>query len=357
MAKRIQGITIEIDGDTTKLSSSLKNVDKSLNSTKSDLRDVEKLLKLDPRNTDLLAQKQKLLGDAIKNSRERLDKLKEAAEQLSKKDSTPEVQKQQAALQREIIATEAELENFAKELNSIPNAASRAFTSFGESLENAGKKISDVGEGLTKNVSAPIAAIGAASVAAFTSVDEAMDSVVLKTGATGEAAKELQSIVEDLATSIPTDFNTAADAVGQINTKFGVTGEKLSSLSASFIKFASVNSKDVSSSVDNVQKSMSAYGLSVDQASHYMDVLTKTSQDTGADIDKLTTGIVSNATAFQEMGLSVDEAVVLMGQMERSGANSETVMNGLRKALKQATKDGKPLSSVLKELQLSLIHI
>lgn len=350
-SRRIQGITVEINGDTTKLNSALKSVDKNLASTQSQLKDVEKLLKLDPKNTELLAQKQKLLTEAVGDTKDRLEKLKNAAAELAKKDSTPELQKQQDALQREIIETENKLKSFEKELGNIPNKASLAFGAIGESLDKAGQKISEVGTNMTKNITAPIAAFGAASVAAFSEVDEAMDEIVLKTGATGDAAKEMQGIVENLATSIPTDFNTAANAVGQIATKFGAVGGELEDLSALFIKFADVNKKDVSASVDSVQKSMAAYGLSTRDARHYMNLLTKASQDTGADVDKLSEGIVQNAAAFQEMGLSIDQAVDLMGQMERSGANSETVMNGLRKALQKSAKSGKPLSDTLMELQ------
>ena len=83
-SKRIQGITIEIGGDTTKLAASLKGVDSSISATKRALSDVDKLLKLDPTNTELLAQKQKLLGDAVTQTKERLAKLREASEQAAK---------------------------------------------------------------------------------------------------------------------------------------------------------------------------------------------------------------------------------------------------------------------------------
>ncbi|MBQ6987372.1 MAG: phage tail tape measure protein, partial [Oscillibacter sp.] len=82
--KRIQGITIEIGGDTTKLAASLKGVDSSISATKRALSDVDKLLKLDPSNTELLAQKQKLLGEAVSQAKERLAKLREASEAAAK---------------------------------------------------------------------------------------------------------------------------------------------------------------------------------------------------------------------------------------------------------------------------------
>lgn len=355
-SRRIQGITIEIGGDTTKLNSALKDVDKRLATTQSELRDVNKLLKLDPKNTELLTQKQGLLRDALKDSKSRLKDLQEAAAQLAQKDSSPEVEKQQRALQREILETTQKIKGFEDELGKIPNAATKAFNAVGDTLQNAGKKMEETGKTITKNVTVPIAAAGAAAVASFTEVDDAMDEVILKTGATGEAAAEMQKIVENVATTIPTDFRTAAEAVGQINTKFGATGDQLESLTTLFVKFASVNKKDVSSSVDSVQKSMSAYGLELKDTEHFLDLLTKTSQDTGADIDKLSDGIVQNAAAFQELGLSVDEAVALMGQMERSGANSETVMNGLRKALQKSTKAGIPLSQMLADLQDEIVN-
>lgn len=82
-ASRIKGITVEIGGDTTKLQTALKDVNKSIKDTQSQLKDVEKLLKLDPGNTELLAQKQKLLTEAVSETKEKLETLKTAAEQAN----------------------------------------------------------------------------------------------------------------------------------------------------------------------------------------------------------------------------------------------------------------------------------
>ena len=106
MADRIKGITIEIDGNTTKLSKALSNVNKTLNQTKVALRDVDKLLKLDPTNTDLLRQKQGYLKDAIKATSDKLKTEKDALAQLKKNSTTGEVTEEQKALEREIAASE-----------------------------------------------------------------------------------------------------------------------------------------------------------------------------------------------------------------------------------------------------------
>ena len=84
-ASRIQGITIEIGGDTTKLSTALKSVNSEIKSTQSALNDVNRLLKLDPGNTELLTQKHKLLAQAISETKEKLAQLKEAAQQANEK--------------------------------------------------------------------------------------------------------------------------------------------------------------------------------------------------------------------------------------------------------------------------------
>lgn len=107
MANRIAGITVEIGGDTTKLSTALKSVNSEIRSTQQQLKDVNSLLKLDPGNTELLVQKQKLLRDAVSETKEKLEALKTAAEQANEKLASGEMsQSQYDALQREIIETE-----------------------------------------------------------------------------------------------------------------------------------------------------------------------------------------------------------------------------------------------------------
>lgn len=219
-----------------------------------------------------------------------------------------------------------------------------------------GNKTSAVGAALTKNITVPMLAVGTASVAAWKSVDAGMDAVAAKTGATGETLTAMQDSVKNLAAQIPTSFENAGNAVGEVNTRFGLTGQALEDLSAQFIKFADLNNTDVSSSIDNVQKALSAFGLGAEDASSLLDTLNAVGQSTGVSMDSLTNGLIQNGTAFQELGLNVDQSVMLMGQLEKSGANSETVMNGLRKALKNAAADGIPLNEALSNLQDSILN-
>ena len=227
----------------------------------------------------------------------------------------------------------------------------------GKSLaEGIGKGMSNVGGAMTKYVTAPIAAVGAAAVMGWKQVDEGLDTIVQKTGATGEAMESMQSIMENITSSMPTDFATAGAAIGEVNTRFGVTGDELETLSEQFIKFASLNDTDVSTSVDNVQKALTAFGLGAEDAGGLLDRLNKVGQDTGANVDGLAASLVQNGAAFQEMGLGIDEAATFLGQLETSGANADSVMSGLRKAMKNATEDGIPLNDALSTLQDTILN-
>lgn len=222
--------------------------------------------------------------------------------------------------------------------------------------EALGKKMTGAGKMLSAGLTAPLTAAGTAAVASWKEVDAGLDTIVKKTGATGEAFDDMRQILKNITGDIPTDFETAGAAIGEVNTRFGSTGEELERLSSQFIKFAKLNDTDVSNSIDTVQKALSAFGLGAEDAEGLLDTLNATGQATGASVDTLANGLIQNGTAFQELGLNIEQATVLMGQMEMSGANSETVMNGLRKALKNAAEDGVPLNEALSDLQDTILN-
>jgi phage-related minor tail protein len=203
-------------------------------------------------------------------------------------------------------------------------------------------------------VTAPIAAIGAASLAAFNEVDAGLDIVAQKTGATGEALEEMNQIVRDLATEIPTDFETAGAAVGEVNTRFGLTGQALDDLSAKFIKFAQLNDTDVSTSIDNVSSVMNAFGMDASEADNLLDALNATGQATGIDMDTLANTLSSNAAQLKEMGLTAQQAAGFMGMVEMSGLDTSAAMMGLKTAMKNATADGKTLDQALADFSATM---
>lgn len=176
MASRIQGITVEIGGDTTKLTTALKGVNSEIRNTQSQLRDVEKLLKLDPGNTERLSQKQRLLNEEVQATKEKLEALKTASEQANAALEQGTISKDQYdALQREIIATEHVLEDLEEQAEQSAVALQK-IANAGESLKSAGDKGTDVGKKMSV-VSAGIVAAGTASTKAALDFEDAMAKV------------------------------------------------------------------------------------------------------------------------------------------------------------------------------------
>ena len=176
MASRIKGITVEIGGDTTGLDKALKQVNSTIRTTQSSLRDVNRLLKLDPKNTELLAQKQKMLKNAITATKEKLDTLKTAQEQAKAQLESGDLgQDKNDALQREIVETEQKLKGLQQEaintnaVFSKMDAAGAAFTKAGDAITGAGQKIMPV--------SLAVGGLGALAVKTAGDFDEAMSKV------------------------------------------------------------------------------------------------------------------------------------------------------------------------------------
>ena len=214
----------------------------------------------------------------------------------------------------------------------------------------------DIGKKITTSVTVPLVGMGVAAWAAFNEVDAGEDAIIKKTGATGESLAEMSDIMKAIATEIPTDFETAGNAVGEVNTKFGVTGGTLKNLSKKFIEFATINDTDVVGAIDGVQQALTAFGMDADDAGTYLGKLTDVSQRYGISTDELTSLVVSNAAAFNEMGLNLYDANEFLGKVSVSGADTNAVMSGLSKALKNATDDGIPLNQALEDLQKTILE-
>ena len=146
---RIKGITIELNGDATKLTKALADVDRSARQSQNNLKDINKLLKLDPGNTELLQQKFTNLTTSIDATKQRLEALKEAAAQmkLAGNDNGPEWD----ALQREIAETEQKLKGLNAEMAKFGSVGAQKIAAAGEQVQQVGEKIEGAG-GISVNV-------------------------------------------------------------------------------------------------------------------------------------------------------------------------------------------------------------
>lgn len=358
MSNNIKGVTVEIGGNTGPLIAALKGVNKTAGDLQSELREVNKQLKFDPSSTVLLQQKQTLLAKEISTTKEKLATLKEAEKQAEEQFNNGEIGEEKfRALQREVEKTESQLKGLEKQAQKAGSVLGTQLQHAGKKISDAGESISKVGEDVTKKVTVPIAAVGAASLAAFSEVDSSMDTVAEKTGATGKTLEGLQSVAENIATTIPTSFETAGNTVGEVNTRFGLTGQALQSMSTDFIKFSEINKTDVTESVQGVQEAMSAFGVKTADTQNVLGLLTSVSQKTGVSVSDLTNDLSANVATFQEAHLSIGQATTLLGNFEKAGLDSGTMMSGLKKAASTYSKEGKSMSeglgNLIKRLQSS----
>lgn len=216
MAETIKGINVVIGAETTGLTAALSDVTKKSKDIQSELKQVDKLLKLDPSNTELLAQKQELLGKAVETTRERLDRLRAAQAQVNDQFAKGEINEgQYRAFQRELAATEAKL----KDLEKAAVASQKSLDEIGKSMQEAGKKMSSAGTALTKGVTAPIVGLGAAASKASIDFESAFAGVIKTVDATDEELASLRQGIRDMSKEIPTaatEIAGVAEAAGQL---------------------------------------------------------------------------------------------------------------------------------------------
>lgn len=209
MAGRIKGITIEIGGETRGLEQSLSGVNKHIKTTQQELKDVERLLKLDPTNTDLLRQKQELLAKAINSTEDKLEQLKDAERQAQEQFKRGEISKEQYdALQREIIATEQELEKLEDRASESSVALAKIGHIAGEVSDGAGK-VADKTRGISTAATGAIAAIGAMALKAAVLSDD-LNTLANQTGFSTEELQKMQYAADRIDVELDTITKAAA---------------------------------------------------------------------------------------------------------------------------------------------------
>lgn len=382
MASTIKGITVKIGGDTVDLKEALESTTKTSKNLQSELNQVNKLLKFNPDNAALLAQKQELLTEKIGATREALKKLKDVQDDVERQAKNGEISGEQyRAYQREVEQTQSVLQHLETQLKetgdkfsevqrksgavNFKNAEDKAEHLKGvikdmadsavENMEKVSKKAETVGDGLEKagsvlnKGSAAAAAVLAGSVASFKDLDNGYDIIVKKTGATEEAFDSLKATADEIFSGSVFDMSDIGAAIGEVNTRFGYTGDVLKSAAEQYLQFAKVNDADVADSVGKTARIMTAWNLSAENLPDLLGMITAKGQETGVAVSSLMDKVLDNNAIFKEMGLSLEESISLMAQFEKNGINDSTALTALKTSVKNATKEGKSLSEALKD--------
>lgn len=357
--RRIQGITIELDGETKGLDKALSDVNKRSRDVQKELRDVERLLKFNPKNTELLAQKQKLLGDQVENTRQKLDQLRQAEAQVQQQFERGEISEEQyRAFQREIVETESKLRHFESQLEDTQTKLDR----FGERMNQAGAKVkaagdkmTSVGKTLTASVTAPILGAGAAAVAAADDIDQALNTIQVGTGATGDALTQLEDDFRAVFADVPTSADAAANAISNLNTLTGASGPVLQDLTKNVLEASRVLGEDGAANAAAFGQAITQWNVPAEEGTEILDKLFKATQDYGIGLDQLSGQLSEYGSVLMNAGFEMDEAADLFGRLHANGISVSRVMPGLNRAFRNWASEGKnsqeELTKVIEKMQ------
>ena len=359
-AGRIKGITIEIGGDTTKLTNALAKVDNALGKTKTNLRDLDRALKLDPGNTELLKDKQQELAQAINEAKSKLDTEKEAYAELSKADKTPENIERMRQLKVQIdldtVALE-ELEKQAKEsasiLGSQMQAAGEKIQAVGEKIKGVGDKLQSIGSNLTTKVTAPIVAGFAAAVKTTGDFDAAMSKVQAVSGATATDMELLRAKAKEMGETTKFSASESAEALNYMAMAGWKTEQMLNGLPG-IMNLAAASGEELGTTSDIVTDALTAFGMQADESGRFADILASAASNANTNVAMMGESFKYVAPVAGAMGYSAEDVAVALGLMANAGIKADMAGTSLRNMMQRMAKPTKESQAAMDRLGISL---
>ena len=413
---RLKGITIELSGDSTKLQASLKGVTSEIRNTQSQLRDVEKLLKLDPGNTELLAQKHKLLGQAVEETKRKLDALKQANEQVSKtagnydawkakyepiqkeitetqehlkklKEQAADADKQLAEgkiSQEKYDALQSELKETSDHLKELKQQAKDVDEEFGhpvspeqydalqreivettaelkkleDQARQSGTAVQDIaakGEKL-KDLGGKVENAGKALLpvtGAVVGLGTAAVKVAAVSGATGEDLDSLREKAREMGEKTQFSASEAADAMNYMAMAGWKTKDMLDGIDG-IMNLAAASGEDLATTSDIVTDALTAFGMSADESGHFADILAAASSNANTNVSMLGESFKYVAPVAGAMGYNAEDVSLALGLMANSGIKASSAGTSLRNILTNMANPTDKMSAAMDKLGIEL---
>lgn len=358
-SKAIRGITVEIGGNTTKLDKALASSEKKSRSLQVELKEVSKLLKLDPTNTELLAQKQAILTDAIAETSSKLDTLKEAEAQVIAQFERGEIGEDQLrAFQREIVQTENTLGDLRNELVTTERAiaevasgsrdAENATSDYRQAVRNANDELADFkekAEGAFDAMKTGAMVVGGAALAVggyalnlTTEFDKAFNSLVAQTGASAEEMDELNEAMERVyANNFGESIEDVANSMATVKQNTKLSGDELQNATERALLLRDTFEFEVNESTRSAKMLMDQYGMSAEEA---YNLIAQGAQNGLNKNDDLLDTINEYAVHFNNMGLSAEDMFNMLSNGAESGTFSVDKLGDAVKEFGIRAKDG-----------------
>lgn len=349
MPGNVKGITIEFRGDTTTLDKAIRQINNETKGLDKQLKAVDKSLKFNPNNTILLTQKQDLLRKSVAETTDKLELLKREQEEM-KAAGVEENSKEYQALQREIIYTENQLKKFKEELYRVADVK---LTQLSQQFQDVGAKMETTGKAMTKYITVPLLAVGAAAIKVGLDFNSEMSKVQAISGATGTEFDALREKAKQLGAS--TKFTATESA--QAFEYMAMAGWKVEDMLAGVdgvMNLAAASGADLATTSDIVTDAMTAFGLQASDASHFADVLAQASASANTNVEMLGESFKYVAPVAGSLGYSIEDVSIALGLMANSGIKSSQAGTSLRQALSQLVNPTEAAASALDYYGISL---
>ncbi len=338
MASKIQGITVEIGGNTTKLGNALEAVNKKSKSLQAELKGVQTLLKLDPGNVTLLKQKQDLLNQSIAECREKLNTLRSTQIQVQEQFDKGEItQEQYRDFQREIVTTEIKLKDLEKQARQFGSVGAQQIAAMGAKMKATGDSITGVGKKFT--VVSAVASAGLTGITASAINFESAWTGVTKTvdGTEQELADIKQGLLDlsESTASSATDIAAVAEAAGQL----GVKTENILSFTETMVRLGdstNLSADEASTAIAQLYNIMGSDINTVSQFGSALVALGNNAATTEADIMNMASRIASSGS---QVGLTEQEVLALAASLSSVGLEAEGGGSAISAVITQIDKD------------------
>lgn len=359
-AQRIKGITIEIGGDTTKLVSALREVDKASAETKANLSDINKALKLDPANVTLLKSKQDELNNSIAEARARLETEQQALVELGKQDGFDENSKQAKDLKTQIELDKVALEQAQKALKDFGSVGSQQLKGIGKEIQEVGKKLGDigtkisgVGQDLTTKLTVPIVTGLGGAVKITADFDAQMSKVKAISGATGDEFDQLRDKAREMGANTKYSATEAGEAFEYMGMAGWKTEDMLEGISG-IMNLAAASGEELGTTSDIVTDALTAFGMAAEESGRFADILAAAATNANTNVAMMGESFKYVAPVAGALGYSAEDVAVALGLMANSGIKADMAGTSLRNMFQRMAKPTKESEAAMARLGLSL---
>ena len=357
---RIKGITIQIGGDTTELVKALAKVDNALSKTQTNLRDINKALKLDPSNTALLKDKQEELAKAIDLSKSRLEEEKKAYQELSKADKTPENIEKMRRLKEQIDLDTVALKDLERQARESASVLGTQFQIAGEKIQEVGSKINalgdkmvQVGTTLTTRVTVPIVTGFTAAIKTTADFDAQMSKVKAISGATADEFDTLRDKAREMGEKTKFSATESGEAFEYMAMAGWKSEEMLQGIEG-IMNLAAASGEELGKTSDIVTDALTALGMSAEESGRLADILAAAATNSNTNVAMMGDSFKYAATTAGLLGYSAEDVAVALGLMANSGIKADMAGTSLRNMFNRMAKPTKESAEAMERLGLSL---